>query len=254
MGISKMIRAFIVLGLAAYALAECGTAELDLTDIHEGLGFDKPTMLFPRGSPCTIPDMPGETDCEGGESGWDIFMSFCAANQAVSNDGNDVTACGGSSVCQSWSPMGSANCGKFSTAQYSYAATGGDEGKGALTFKVGGGDPVTGNPRPSTVILQCSSTNDPTPVLTAEEGVPVKYMYTWKWSHTCFCPGGCTGGGGLGFSGVFLIIFFVLIVVYLAAGVAFQAGVKKERGLDMLPQREVWKNVFGLIKDGISFT
>merc|ERR1711991_502076 len=64
----------------------CGPTNpaLDLSKAFKFLGFPTPTMFFPKGSPCTIPNQPGVTDCVNGSTGWDIFLSFCGNMHAVS--------------------------------------------------------------------------------------------------------------------------------------------------------------------------
>eukprot|EP01060_Flectonema_neradi_P030088 TRINITY_DN42_c1_g1_i5.p1 TRINITY_DN42_c1_g1~~TRINITY_DN42_c1_g1_i5.p1 ORF type:complete len:187 (+),score=39.22 TRINITY_DN42_c1_g1_i5:52-612(+) len=58
---------------------------------------------------------------------------------------------------------------------------------------------------------------------------------------------GITGGG------VFLIIFFVGGFLYFAIGAAFMFKVKGERGVNVIPHVNFWKDLPTLMKDGALF-
>ncbi|XP_075264093.1 uncharacterized protein LOC142355980, partial [Convolutriloba macropyga] len=62
--------------------------------------------------------------------------------------------------------------------------------------------------------------------------------------------GACPSSGGINGGGIFLIIYFVSIALYLIVGVCYKAFYKGARGTEMLPNTEFWLMVPGLIRDG----
>lgn len=70
-------------------------------------------------------------------------------------------------------------------------------------------------------------------------------------------PGPGPGGGSHGLSGgsLFLILFAVAIVLYAGGGFAYNVKVKEmEPSIAALPQLEYWKQLPGLVKDGMIFS
>lgn len=66
-------------------------------------------------------------------------------------------------------------------------------------------------------------------------------------------PGGdASGGRSLDWAGVFLIIFFVVVFVYIALGCALNIR-KGTRGLSAFPHLAFWGSAYGLVKDGCCF-
>jgi len=76
------------------------------------------------------------------------------------------------------------------------------------------------------------------------------YFMTMEHASACGKPG---GKSKISPGSVILILFFVLIVVYLAAGIAYNALKNGERGLQMIPQYEFWSQFPFLIVDGFKF-
>lgn len=67
---------------------------------------------------------------------------------------------------------------------------------------------------------------------------------------------GCGKPGGkskISPGSIMLILLFVGIVVYLAAGIAYNALKNGERGLQMIPQYDFWHNFPFLVIDGFKF-
>jgi hypothetical protein len=73
---------------------------------------------------------------------------------------------------------------------------------------------------------------------------------TMEHASACGKPG---GKSKISAGSVMLILFFVLVVVYLAAGIAYNALKNGERGLQMIPQYEFWSQFPFLIVDGFKF-
>jgi len=61
-------------------------------------------------------------------------------------------------------------------------------------------------------------------------------------------PEGLSGGS------ILLITLTVLLFVYIVGGMAFRYRVREARGLDMIPNRDFWFGIPGLVKDGVHFT
>jgi len=128
--------------------------------------------------------------------------------------------------------------------------------------------------RTTTFTLKCGPNpfSDPTYFDATESGNPLcNYQFTFTSCQACrniaLCdnsdPPNDNGGGGSDPDGpsadsisggsVFLIVFFVLLFVYCAAGAAYQFKMKDSRGLDLIPNLEFWKDLPFLIKDGCVF-
>jgi len=61
-----------------------------------------------------------------------------------------------------------------------------------------------------------------------------------------------SSGGGLSGGSVFLIIFFVSLFVYFAAGIGYNAY-RGQQGVELVPNVEFWKDLPFLVKDGVMF-
>jgi len=83
-------------------------------------------------------------------------------------------------------------------------------------------------------------------------------QYHFEWVTTWACPVGGGGGGddsgGLSWGWILIIIFCCLVVVYLVGGVLVNRFWRQQSGWDMIPQREFWMSVPGLVWDGMKFT
>ena len=53
---------------------------------------------------------------------------------------------------------------------------------------------------------------------------------------------------------MFLIIFSVSSVSYLAVGTYYNKYVKEKKGYDILPHKDTWMNFRGLVRDGVSYS
>eukprot|EP01084_Bolivina_argentea_P088085 159028_1 len=59
--------------------------------------------------------------------------------------------------------------------------------------------------------------------------------------------GAKAGGSKLGGGGIFCILFFGLIIIYLVAGLLVNKFVRKQEGLEIIPNWNIWKNIPGAI-------
>lgn len=165
------------------------------------------------------------------------------------------TLCGtGSSACQQWDPNnknGQASLGAESTIVWSIGTQ--QSGQKGLVASFTGGTLANGVPRSMQIDFTCAEgAGAGNPAYNLE--VNLKYYFTWTTAAACPVNGGGSGGsGGLSGGSIFLIIFFVGFFVYFAAGVGFKAGVRKARGVEMVPNFEFWTSLPGLVKDGALF-
>jgi len=56
--------------------------------------------------------------------------------------------------------------------------------------------------------------------------------------------------GGISGGTIFLIILLCLIFVYIVGGMAYNFKIRQIRGIEMIPNLEIWKTIPGLVKDG----
>ncbi|OWF54299.1 uncharacterized protein LOC110445309 [Mizuhopecten yessoensis] len=103
------------------------------------------------------------------------------------------------------------------------------------------------NARSTTVILQCDPTEDFLPVGEIQSSTPPVYVFVYSSPNACFKPSGLSAGS------VLLIIFICLIAVYLIGGVLFNKLKRGNSGKDLIPQRQLWVSLPGMIKDGVFF-
>ena len=53
---------------------------------------------------------------------------------------------------------------------------------------------------------------------------------------------------------IFLYGFIIISTTYLAVGSYCNKYIHKKKGCDILPNKRMWLNIFGLVKDGISYS
>ncbi|KAM9989983.1 hypothetical protein ACTFIY_006042 [Dictyostelium cf. discoideum] len=122
-----------------------------------------------------------------------------------------------------------------------------------------------GNPRTMVVSLQCSPNANTIQATLVNED---KCIYSTTMSGKDLCGSGSGSGdnnnnsgsnggqpkkGGIGGGWIFIIILLSVTVVYIVGGIIFNAKVKHQHGTDMFPNKEMWVNFGGLIKDGVFF-
>ncbi|XP_071787702.1 uncharacterized protein [Asterias amurensis] len=124
-----------------------------------------------------------------------------------------------------------------------------------------------GTTRTSQVTLKCDpSAEEPTlDRLGTEGGFGTTYFFTL--TSKCACPGVCgstppqttakppqpPGSGGLSPGSVLCILFSVFVTVYIIGGALFMKYVRHAEGTDVIPNKDLWTNLPGYIKDGILF-
>jgi len=164
------------------------------------------------------------------------------------------TSCGGlsstSAVCQEirWSPGFSewTPVGDFKSDCSNWAEN--VPGNGVLVTFRRGLDTL------SDVNFICG-TSSTTPLRFVREQPIGQYHFEWTTSFACPVGGGGGGdSGGLSWGWILIIIFCCLVVVYLVGGVLVNRFWRQQSGWDMIPQREFWISVPGLVWDGLKFT
>ncbi|XP_060066319.1 uncharacterized protein LOC132546613 [Ylistrum balloti] len=103
------------------------------------------------------------------------------------------------------------------------------------------------NARTTTVVLQCDTTEDFLPVGEIPNSQPPLYIYVYSTPNACLKPLGLSAGT------ILIIVLICVIAVYLIGGVLFNKLKKGNSGKDLIPQRELWVSLPGLIKDGVFF-
>jgi len=90
----------------------------------------------------------------------------------------------------------------------------------------------------------------------SREGM-LDYYFSWTTKYACPLNGGRKVGKqqeGLSGGAIILIVLLVCVVVYLVGGVLVNRYVRHKEGPDLLPNREFWIMLPGLVKDGCYFT
>ncbi|XP_063712397.1 cation-dependent mannose-6-phosphate receptor-like [Symsagittifera roscoffensis] len=160
-------------------------------------------------------------------------------------------ACAGSKGCQQdgiqYNPMGDPTGAICNTTQD-------NEPKPTVTYKgvASGGSSIK---RGINITYTCDQSTPELPFTVGQNELEVDtYYYPFAVTGSGACLqdiGG--GGGGLTGAGIFLIIYFVSIAIYLIAGICYKALYKGARGMEMIPNTEFWMMVPGLIRDGCLF-
>ncbi|KAK5582339.1 hypothetical protein RB653_003922 [Dictyostelium firmibasis] len=184
-----------------------------------------------------------------------FFWNICGVASKCSISG--ASACqltvGGTAKATS---VGSLSLGKWSTTN----------GLPTLTYTTDSA-PCNGDIfRTIDIKLKCDSKVNPTQAAAVVEESKCVYGVTMTGSD--LCGGGSNGSGnnnnngngsqqpskgGIGGGWIFIIILLSVTVVYIVGGIIFNAKVKHQHGSDMFPNKEMWVNFGGLIKDGVFF-
>jgi hypothetical protein len=78
--------------------------------------------------------------------------------------------------------------------------------------------------------------------------------YATTMTHPGACPYSTSGTGGWTWGNSFLLIFFLGGGVYFVGGAAFRYKQLDMRGVEAIPHLELWREVPGLVGDGITFS
>jgi len=151
-----------------------------------------------------------------------------------------------SSGCQQYTG-GQISIGSDTARTYNPPNVPGKNGYG-LTIQFTGGD----GGRKMEIDFTCDPTAGVGAPTWVNENPALHYNFEWKSQYAC--PLGGTGKGGkLSGGSIFLILVLCLTVTYIVGGVIVNKFVRHQNGIELLPNVEFWKGIFGLTKDGVLF-
>jgi len=125
--------------------------------------------------------------------------------------------------------------------------TGASDGK-SITVNFQAPPTTDGTVREGKLIITCDPGAATPQKVDIHDPVDVK-SYAIRYNSIAGCGTSAISGGS-----IFLIIFFSAFALYFLIGIAVMAGVKGQRGKEMVPNVEFWISVPGLIQDGATFT
>lgn len=164
----------------------------------------------------------------------------------------------------SYNPCGAfteANCFKVAACQYSpYYLLGYDVGvPDKVSFQYDGLNVIANyvsqdGSRQSFVTLVCDPKATTPRLDVTGETTTTQYYMTLTSAAVCPVPSPSKNGEGISGGSVLLIVFFTLLVVYLAAGVTFNKIKRQASGKELVPNLSFWTEVPSLIRDGCKFS
>jgi len=156
----------------------------------------------------------------------------------------------GQVLCQEWGDRGTTEqiyCGKFGTQ----AVVPIPGGKGvALEYSGGLGG------RTATVAVLCDPQAEQ-PTRGEIQNPGIGYQISVFWKHGCPLGHKGSGGGkkgGLSGGSILLICLLCVTVTYFVAGTLFNKYQRHREGSEIIPNRDFWIGIPGLVKDGVVFT
>jgi len=170
------------------------------------------------------------------------YIAVCAALPV------SMGSCKDSAACQTWTCNGiqcQKSMGSVSTV-VAQALGGNYNGSSGVRLSFTGGD--DGRSAEIDLICDASSSSFGT----------VKYInenpqlhYNWQWTTKYACP--TKSSSKLSGGSILLIMVFVLVVVYFAAGAVFMKFIRHAEGIEIVPNVHFWTAIPGLTKDGVLF-
>ncbi|XP_077978999.1 uncharacterized protein LOC144434422 [Glandiceps talaboti] len=123
-----------------------------------------------------------------------------------------------------------------------------------VTITYSGTGELSPSTRTSEVKLICASGDDKLNVLGETSQSSRTYDFELSSLHCCpRAPGGGGSSSSISIGTILCIIVIVLVTVYFVGGILFLKFVKKEEGSDVIPNKNFWFVLPGLIKEGILF-
>jgi len=167
-----------------------------------------------------------------GEGGWSFVYNPCTSYKGPSScNDNDVTVCQDNYVIYN-------KCGSMKSTQFTY------EGDNVIMVSKNSIDN-----RISRIKLVCETSLTKPSMVFEKEAPTNTYHFTLASQHACFIPSSSLSGGS-----ILCIIFFVILAVYLIAGIAFNKYKKGKVGVELVPNASFWRKIPRLSLDGIRFT
>eukprot|EP01133_Synstelium_polycarpum_P011627 gene11627-13575_t len=224
----KLIVAFVVILLVAQSSANsCKYGDYDFTALSNGTTYN---VL---------------------SNGFNYHWAYCAAAKNCGAD-NTVTAC---QVKISTGTLNPTPIGTLSTQKFQTINNGVD-----LIYNASATSPTCKNGLVRSMMIHMTCGTTDMSFSTVTEPVSCQYEVDVVTCHAC--KGGCDGKGpsgdgakkgGMGGGWIFIIILVVCSVVYVAGGAIFNFKVKGLRGAETIPNAAFWKDLPGLMKDGVFF-
>jgi len=186
---------------------------------------------------------------DSGGDRYTLYVNICEDAQKASCAPASTASCqdNGSGTLTS---CGLVTAGAFS--DYENPETNKVEPKSGVKLTYGGGEACGAQgPRQTFVLLRCDKGADTPTVSAVEEPDVCRYEVIINSKNACRLGGG--GGGGLDGGWVFIIILVVGFVVYVVAGVIIKKVKFDATGSDLMPNKDFWTALPGLVKDGVVF-
>jgi len=141
--------------------------------------------------------------------------------------------------------------------------------KGILASYLGGESCSSGTSREFIVTLTCDPTISTYDIVEDPDGSVVeqgcKYYLEMKSTHACpksvpFTPHNPAAphnpgqNNSLSPGSIFLLIFFISLAVYCAAGFIYNTQANNRSGAEAIPNINFWRESWDLVKEGVAFT
>ncbi|KAL3832316.1 hypothetical protein ACJMK2_023970 [Sinanodonta woodiana] len=109
--------------------------------------------------------------------------------------------------------------------------------------------------RYSTVKIICDQSQEGVFKPDPGEGPMNHYTFELRTKYGCYSypPPPSPGHSGISIGSILVIIFFVLLLIYIVAGILFLHYVRGAQGIEMCPNLSFWKDLPFLVKDGVVF-
>jgi hypothetical protein len=196
----------------------------------------------------------GKLAVPGGTRDILIVPSFCFA---IDEPPAGKNKCGNSYLSAWWGGMVTnidCFCGfPYLISAWQWVADGAAAGGGYVTAKFN--NDIESE---ATVKIYCGTGDlDSIPPSSGGLDPAVKAYFSFAFSSKYACPPGSPGAppesGGLTSGGIFVLVFFLVIGLYVGGTVAYNFKIKGLRGKELLPHPQVWGAIPGLVKDGCVF-
>lgn len=175
----------------------------------------------------------------GGE--FDYFFSPCWPMDHLKSE---QSACNNAVVCQEnpkSSPVLYYNLGNFPSEEFNLVGASVVVSYSGLTDNTN---------RTSRITLVCDKSSEQ-PAFRFDKATKDPLIYDFTLTAKECCP---ISIGGLSFGSILCIIFVVVVVVYLVAGVLINKFARGATGAELIPNQAFWADLPSLIKEGFQFT
>lgn len=120
------------------------------------------------------------------------------------------------------------------------------------TFTYTGSDTPNSGSRKMIIQLKCDKNAEEPSLEPFDDSTVPYYITTLTTKHVCLSD--LQIKKALSIGSILCIVFFVLLVVFMAAGIAINKYALHKEGSDVVPLKSFWLDLPGLVKDGARFT